>query len=299
MFKKKGIGWIGLGKMGNPMAKRLLGAGYFLTVYDVVREKVEEIKAIGAQVVDSPKGVTSNSDWIITMIPDDPVLESVTLARDGIFENGRKDSIFIDMSTVSPVVSGRVAKGAEEKSIRYLRAPVSGSTVLAAAGNLTIFVSGPKETYDECLNIFRTLGQKIFYVGTGEESRYMKLLLNMMVGISSAMMAEALTFGERGGIEWHQMIDIINSSVVASPLIGYKAQILRERNFAPAFTVDQMAKDFDIALDTGKALNLPMPATALARQFFSMMKATGKGNLDFFSLVLLMEELAGIKQHKE
>jgi 3-hydroxyisobutyrate dehydrogenase len=95
------------------------------------------------------------------------------------------------------------------------------------------------------------------------------------------------------------MIDIISNSVVASPLIGYKAQMLRERNFSPAFTMDQMAKDFDIALDTGKALNLPMPMTALARQFFGMMKATGRGNLDFFSLVLLMEELAGIKKHKE
>jgi 3-hydroxyisobutyrate dehydrogenase-like beta-hydroxyacid dehydrogenase len=285
--------------MGNPMAKRLLDAGYFITVYDVVREKVEEIKAIGVKVANSPKTVASSSRVTITMIPDDPVLESVTLAEDGVFEGAKKDSIFIDMSTVSPVASSHVAKGAEEKSIQYLRAPVSGSTALAAAGNLTIFISGPKKPYEECLNIFRTLSQKIFYVGTGDESRYLKLLLNMMVGISSAMTAEALTFGERGGIEWNQMIDIINSSVVASPLIGYKARMLKDRNFAPAFTIDQMTKDFDIALDTGKAMDLPMPVTALARQFFGMMKATGKGNLDFFSLILLMEELAGVQQHKE
>jgi 3-hydroxyisobutyrate dehydrogenase len=139
------------------------------------------------------------------------------------------------------------------------------------------------------------MGQKVFHVGNGDEARYLKLLLNMMVGITSAMAGEALIFGEKGGMDWSQMIDIIGASVVASPLIGYKAQMLKSRNFAPAFTIDQMAKDFDIALDTGKAANVPMPITAMARQFFGAMKAKGKGNLDFFGLVTLLEELAGIK----
>jgi len=297
--KKVKIGWVGLGKMGYPMAKRLLDAGYPLTVYDIIPEKAEEIKAHGAKTTDSPKAVSTNSDVVITMIPDDTVLESVTLAKRGVFEGTRRNSIFIDMSTVSPVASSRVAKGAENKGIKYLRAPVSGSTVLAESGSLTIFVSGQKDTYEKCLDIFRVLGQKTFYVGPEDESRYLKLLLNMMVGITSAMTAEALTFGERGGMDWNQMIDIISNSVVASPLIGYKAQMLKDRNFAPAFTIDQMAKDFDIALEMGKALNLPMPVTVLARQFFGMMKAKGKGNLDFFGLVLLMEELSGIKQRKK
>ena len=142
------------------------------------------------------------------------------------------------------------------------------------------------------------MGQKSFHVGTGEEARYLKLVLNMMVGLTSAMTAEALTFGERGGMDWNQMIDIINASVVGSPLVGYKAQMLKDRNFAPAFTAAQMAKDFDIALDTGKAINVPMPITSLVRQFLEAMKATGKGGLDYFGLVSLMEELAGIEPRR-
>ena len=295
MAEKQRIGWIGLGKMGVPMSSNLLKAGHPLTVYNRTRGKTKGIADEGAQVAESPKDLAADADVVISMISDDPVLEAVSMGPDGAFEKAKPGTIYIDMSTVSPVASGRVAEAAEKKGIKYLRAPVSGSTALAAAGTLTIFASGPKDAYDRCVDIFGTMGQKSFHVGKGEEARYLKLLLNMMVGITSAMTAEALTFGERGGMDWTQMIDIISNSVVASPLIGYKAQILKDRNFAPAFTAAQIAKDFDIALATGRGLNVPMPITSLARQFFGAMKARGTGDLDFFGLVTLMEDLAGIK----
>jgi 3-hydroxyisobutyrate dehydrogenase-like beta-hydroxyacid dehydrogenase len=295
MAKKQNIGWIGLGKMGIPMSKNLIKAGYALTVYNRTKEKTKELADQGAQVADSPRELAEGVDVVISMISDDPVLAVVSTGPDGAFEGARAGAIYVDMSTVSPGASGRVAEAAEKKRIKYLRAPVSGSTALASAGTLTIFASGPKDAYDTCVDIFGAMGQKSFHVGTGDEARYLKLLLNMMVGITSAMTAEALIFGERGGMDWTQMIDIISNSVVASPLIGYKAQILKDRNFTPAFTADQIAKDFDIALDTGRALTVPMPITSLARQFFGAMKARGKGELDFFGLVTLMEDLAGIK----
>jgi 3-hydroxyisobutyrate dehydrogenase-like beta-hydroxyacid dehydrogenase len=295
MSEKQRIGWIGLGKMGIPMSKNLVKKGYSVTVYNRTKEKTKELAAEGAKVADSPKALAGDSDVIISMISDDPVLEEVSIGKNGAFEGAKSGAIYIDMSTVSPVSSAKVAEVAAKKGIKYLRAPVSGSTVLATSGTLTIFASGPKDAYDQCTEIFGSMGQKVFHVGNGDEARYLKLLLNMMVGITSAMAGEALIFGEKGGMDWNQMIDIIGASVVASPLIGYKSQMLKSRNFAPAFTIDQIAKDFDIALDTGKAANVPMPITALARQFFGAMKAKGKGNLDFFGLVTLLEELAGIK----
>jgi 3-hydroxyisobutyrate dehydrogenase-like beta-hydroxyacid dehydrogenase len=295
MSEKKRIGWIGLGKMGIPMSKNLIKKGYPVTVYNRTKEKTKELASEGAKVADSPKALAAESDVIISMISDDPVLEEVSIGKNGAFEGAKSGTIYIDMSTVSPVSSTKVAEVATKKGIKYLRAPVSGSTVLATSGTLTIFASGPKDAYDKCTEIFGAMGQKVFHVGNGDEARYLKLLLNMMVGITSAMAGEALIFGEKGGMDWSQMIDIIGASVVASPLIGYKAQMLKSRNFAPAFTIDQIAKDFDIALETGRAANVPMPITALARQFFGAMKAKGKGNLDFFGLVTLLEELAGIK----
>ena len=117
-----------------------------------------------------------------------------------------------------------------------------------------------------------------------------------MVGLTAAMVGEALTFGEAGGMDWEQMIDIIGASVVASPLFGYKTQVLKDRNFAPAFTVSQIAKDFDLALSTGQANNVPMPITSIVRQFWGTMIAIGKGEMDFFGFVTLMEEMAGLKK---
>jgi len=294
MAEKQKIGWIGLGKMGIPMSQNLVKAGYPLTVYNRTKEKTKELSDQGAQVEDSPKALASQVDVIISMISDDPALEAVSFGADGAFEGAGSGSIYIDMSTTSPKASARVAEAANKKNIKYLRAPVSGSTALATAGTLTIFASGPKDAYDQCVDIFGSMGQKSLHVGTGEEARYLKLVLNMMVGLTSAMTAEALTFGEKGGMDWEQMIDIVNNSVVASPLVGYKAQMLKDRNYAPAFTIAQMAKDFDIALDTAKAIDVPMPITSLVRQFFGTMKAKGKGELDFFAYVTLLEELAGI-----
>jgi 3-hydroxyisobutyrate dehydrogenase-like beta-hydroxyacid dehydrogenase len=295
MTDKQKIGWIGLGKMGVPMSKNLVKAGYPLTVYNRTREKTKELADQGAQVADSPKELAAGVGVIISMISDDPALESVSVGPNGVFQGARAGAVYIDMSTVSPMASGRVAHVAEVKNIKYLRAPVSGSTAHATAGTLTILASGPRDAYDRCVDVFGTMGQKTFHVGTEDEARYLKLLINMMLGISAAMMAEALIFGERGGIDWAQMIDVINNTAVASPLIGYKAQMLKDRNFTPAFTADQIAKDFDLALDTGTALSVPIPITSLARQLFGAMKAKGKGNVDFFGLVTIMEDLAGIK----
>lgn len=294
MADKQKIGWIGLGKMGVPMSQNLLKAGYPVAVYNRTKSKTKALADQGASVADTLADLGAGSDVIISMISDDTVLEAVSCADGGCFAGVKQGSVYIDMSTVSPVASARVAAAAEAKGISYLRAPVSGSTVLAAAATLTIFASGPKAAYDQCEAIFGCMGQKTFHVGTDEEARYLKLVLNMMVGLTSAMVGEALTFGEKGGMDWEQMIDIVNASVVASPLVGYKAQTLKDRNYAPAFTASQMAKDFDIALDTAKVMNVPLPMTSTMRQFLGVMKAKGKAEQDFFAYVTLLEEMAGI-----
>ena len=296
MADKQKIGWIGLGKMGVPMSQNLIKKGYTLTVYNRTKDKTKALADAGAKVVDSPKAAASGADVIISMISDDPALEAISYGPNGAFEGAKSGAIFIDMSTVSPVASAKVADAAKAKGIKYLRAPVSGSTVLATAGTLTVFASGPKDAYDKCVDILSSMGGKVFHVGTGEEARFLKLVMNMMVGLTSAMAAEALTFGEAGGMNWEQMIDIVNASVAASPLFGYKAAMLKSRNFGPAFTVGQMAKDFDIMLDTGRSKNVPMPITSLVRQFWGAMIAKGSGGQDFFSLVTLLEDLAGMKK---
>ena len=295
MNTKPNLGWIGLGKMGNPMSAHLLKAGYKLTVYDVVPSAMSALTRQGAAAADSAADVAESADIVISMIPDDLALEAVAKGPRGILQSAKQGLIYVDMSTVSPAVSARVGKIAEEKGIRFLRATVSGSTESAISATLTILVSGPEDAYAQVRPIFEKLGRKVFHVGPDDQARYLKLLVNMMVGITSAMTAEALIFGKRGGLDWNQMIDILNNSVIASPLIGFKTPLLKKRDFPAAFTAAQMTKDFDLALDTGRKMDIPMPLTALVRQLYGAMKATGKAELDYFGLLTQMEEMAGIR----
>lgn len=289
------IGFIGLGRMGQPMASRLLETGFPLIVWNRTEEKTDGLTKKGAELAGSPKEVASESNVTITMISDGPALKAVALGENGVLAGARPGCILVDMSTVDPESSREVAEAADARGVKMLRAPVSGSTVLAAGGKLTIFASGDKGAYDKCQNIFGAMGQKVFHVGTGDEARYLKLLINMMVGTTGQMLAEALAFGEKAGLDWNQLLEIIGSSVVASPLIGYKIGPLAERIFTPAFTASMMAKDFDLALAVGRKLGAPMPIVALVRQFFGMLQATGRGELDFSALLLVMEELGGIE----
>jgi 3-hydroxyisobutyrate dehydrogenase-like beta-hydroxyacid dehydrogenase len=294
MTENPQIGWIGLGKMGMPMSQNLIKAGYRLVGYDLDRACGERITKLGAAFADSAKGVAEKCDVVFSMIPDDGALEEVFLGHKGVLKGARRGTVLVDMSTVSPAGSSRVGEQVDKAGLKYLRAPVSGSTDSATAASLTILVSGPKKTYERCRPMFERMGRNIFHVGEKEEARYLKLLINMMVGITSAMTAEALAFGKKGGLEWEQMIDMINGSVVASPLIGFKVQLLKERRYPPMFTVSQMTKDFDLALNAGRTMDVPMPLTALVRQLYGMMKAQGKGELDYFGLAALLEGMAGM-----
>ncbi len=290
------IGWIGLGNMGLPMSGRLLEAGYPLVVYNRTKEKTKELAEKGAKVAASPAEVASQAEITFTMVSDSKALEDVTLNRNGVFEGSKPGSVFIDMSTVSPESSAKVAEAARQKGIRCLRAPVSGSTPAATAGTLGIMVSGDEETYNESLELFKVIGQKVFYLGPAEEARYMKLAVNIMIGTTCQILSEALVFGKKAGLDWDKMLEVITNSAVAAPLISYKAKPILERNFSPMFTINLMAKDFDLALAVGKDLTMPMPVASLVKQCLASAQATGKGELDFASLVLLAEEHAGIKE---
>ncbi len=289
------IGFIGLGHMGALMAEAILKTGFPITIWNRTKSKTEELARKGAKVADSPKEVASQSDVVITMVSDGTALKAVCLGVNGALAGAKSGDVLIDMSTVDPESSSEVAQVAGGKGVRMLRAPVSGSTVLASQGKLTIFASGDKQAYERCQPIFSTMGQKIFYVGSADEARYIKLVLNTMVGITSQMLAEAITFGEKAGVDWNTMLEVIGNSVLASPLVAYKLPPLSKRDFKAVFTASMMAKDFDLALATGDKIGAPMPTVSLVRQFLGALKASNRGELDFSALLLVMEELSGIK----
>lgn len=290
------IGWIGLGNMGQPMSKRLVEAGYQVTVYNRTKEKAGGVLAAGAKFADTPEAAARGADFVFTMIADSTVLEEVSIGANGLVGGLSPGSVVIDMSTVAPEASLKVNEAVEAKGCKFLRAPVTGSTVLAAAGTIGILCSGDKASYDRVLDVFKVLGKNQFYLGPSEESRYMKLALNMMIGTSMQMLAESLVFGKRAGLDWAQMLEVIAGSAVASPLVQYKAKPVTERSFAPAFTIKLMEKDFDLALGIAKNMDVVLPVTAMTRQFLASARSNGKGGLDFSALVLVAEEISGIKE---
>lgn len=288
------IGFVGLGRMGQPMARNLLKAGFALQVFDPVPERVAALTALGAQAASSPAEAAAGADLTISMILDDAVLETVALAPDGVLAGARPDAIYADMSTVSAGISARVAAAA--RGVAFLRAKVSGSIKPAEDGTLTIFASGPAAAYEHCQAAFRALGQRQYYVGPGEEAIYLKLVHSLMVGLTAGLIGEALTFGERGGVDWTQMIEVLDHSALSSPFFSYKAPLLAARDYThPQSTVDVAAKDIDLALADAKRLHIPLPLTALARELFRSLQARGAGGRDLIGLVQVFEELAGIE----
>ncbi|MDC0196593.1 NAD(P)-dependent oxidoreductase [Gammaproteobacteria bacterium] len=292
----KNIGWIGLGKMGLPMALKLADQKYNLSVFNRTKSKTVDLVTAGAQAEDNVVNVTKSSDIIITMVSDDIALEKVALNSDGVIANAKPNSTYIDMSTVSPGLSAKISAAAVNKNINYLRAPVNGTVMQAETSTLVILVSGPEEEFEKQKDIFETMGNKIFYTGEEEQARYLKLSINMMVGVSSIMMAEALALGKAGGLDWDLMIDIIKNSAVGSPVVNYKEAMLKDRDFKPAFSAKQMAKDFDLILEAGRLGNVPLSIAAQTRQNWSSMIATGRGEKDFFGYIELLEELSGLKK---
>lgn len=288
------VGWIGLGRMGTPISRRIHAAGH--TVTALVRSDEARARAIasGYGAVSQIKDVATHADVIFSSVSDDAALLDIVTGPDGLAAHLNARQIFVETSTVSPDISARVALLLRDSNVAYLRAPVSGSVATADAGALAIMVSGPRNAYDQTEQLLASFTRKRFYLGAHEQARYMKLALNIMVGATSSLLAEAVTLGRKGGVDLATALDIFCQSAIASPLIEYKRAMIMEGIFDPAFSVSGMMKDFDIALSTGRSAHVPLPITAQVRQQYEEAFLRGNGERDFFVLVKEMTELVGL-----
>lgn len=283
----KQIGWIGAGKMGGPMAANLLAAGYSVAVSDPSAEIREALAGQGAQTAAGLE-IQAGADIVFTTLPNDAVLLRVVAGdegRAGLADLMPAGSILVEMSTVSPGCSANVAQILEKAGISYLRAPISGSTAMAKAASLTVLASGDKAAWPTVLPLLRLLSSKQFFLGEADEARYMKLVLNTLVGASSAILAEAVALGASGGLSRAAMMEVICESAVASPLLKYKTDLVVAADYAPAFTIDQMIKDFTLISDAGRANGIPLMTAGLILELYRAAANAGLQNEDFFALV--------------
>jgi 3-hydroxyisobutyrate dehydrogenase-like beta-hydroxyacid dehydrogenase len=290
------IGWIGLGNMGSPMSQNLLKAGHEVVVWNRTRGKADAVIAAGAKWVDSPKAAAEASEFVFTMVSDGPTLQAVTLGADGVVAGLSAGKIVIDMSTVSVEESAKVNAAIEAKGSKFLRAPVTGSTVLATSGKLGILTSGDKAAYDKTLPLFQVMGANQFYLGGGEEARVMKLALNLMIATTMQMEAEAVVLAEKAGLDVAQVCEIIAGSAVGSPLTGYKKTPISSGDYKAAFSVKLMLKDLGLAAAVGKQYGVKLESTALTQSRLELAASKGYGEMDFSVLTKLLEEESGYKR---
>ncbi len=288
------IGWVGTGNMGSPMSRCLIGEGAGVAVFDLVADNMSASVAAGARAGSSNHDVAADAEFVFSMISDDDVLRAVALGDGGVLSAMQAGTVYVDMSTVSPEVSGEVAVAANTAGIAFVRAPVSGSTILAEAGNLTIMASGPGSAYERCEPLFGAMAAIQFYVGEGEQARYMKLVLNLLAASTIAALAEALTFGRKGGLDWHVMLDVIGDSVVASPLIKYSLPPLKARDFSPAFSTDLMTKDMRLICEAAAGVGVPTEIADAVRQLYLATVAGGQGADNLTAAIRQIERQVGL-----
>ncbi len=291
--KTLNIGWIGAGKMGLPIAKRFKDAGHSLTVLARSEQAKAKIESLGLTAKPSIAAVCQDADLVFSSISDDAALIDIVCSKGGVAESLRKASVYVDISTVSPEASQNVAERLRLVGIAYLRSPVSGSTTMAEAGTLTAVVSGPVAQFEALQPVFAQFARKSFHVGEAEEARAMKLVLNSMVAATSALLAEALAFGAKGGLDLATMLNVVNQSVVASPLIAYKTDMIVKDDYKPAATLSMLQKDVNLFLATGSKAKLDMPLSTLVHRLYSDASERGLGERDFF--VLVQDALAHAK----
>jgi len=285
------LGWIGVGRMGTPLCRRLLEAGAEVVATDIDPTRLAALAGEGLRPAVTAAALAQEAEIVLSMVPNDAALLAATLGPGGVTEEIRPGQVFIDLSTVSPACSAQVAEAMAARGADYLRCPVSGSTSTAAAGTLTLFASGPEHALDRCAPLLGVLGKETLRCGAAEEARAVKLMVNLVVALTPAVIGEALAFGGRLGLDWEAMVEALSKSVVASPLLTYKAAMLKARDWTPAADLDLIAKDLDLALAVGQREGAPMPLSALARQFATAYQASGEGELDFFRLATWPERL--------
>ena len=279
------IGWIGAGKMGLPICLRFKAAGHAVQALARNEKASATLEQAGLVPTHRISELCANADIVFSSISDDTALNDIVAGAGAIAATLAAGKTYIDISTVSPAASRIAAVRLAEAGIAYLRSPVSGSTAMAGAGTLTAIVSGPQKTFEELQPVFAHFARTCFHVGDAEEARWMKLALNSMVAATSALLAEALSFGAKGGLDIATLLKVVNQSVVASPLIAYKTDMMVKGDYTPAATLAMLQKDIELFLSTGTAAHLDMQIGALVQRIYNDAAARGLGGQDFFVLV--------------
>jgi len=285
----KKIGFIGLGLMGKHMAMNLLKAGHSLTVWNRTPAKAQELVAAGAVLAKTPREVAEASEVLLTIVSDPPALESVLWGtagkEDGALGGLKAGSLYVDSSTVSPVLAKKVAAECQQRGVKFLDAPVTGGDWGAREGNLVFMIGGDAETLKEAEPILQVMGKKWFHLGPNSAGQTIKLAMNAILALEVAGVAEAIGLVTKAGLKGEQLAEVLQSSMGRSGLLDLKTPLMLKGDFKPSFPLRLMHKDLGLALELANQLGVALPTTAAAREVYNYVKGEAKEDLDYSAVM--------------
>jgi 2-hydroxy-3-oxopropionate reductase len=295
MTASRRIAFIGLGIMGSPMAANLVRAGHTVTGCNLTQEPIDKLVADGGRAAGSIAEAVADAEVVITMVPADPQVEEAVLGEDGVLAHAAPGTLLIDMSSITPQTSIRVAAAARAKGIRALDAPVSGGEAGAIEAVLSIMVGGEAEDFAEAEPLFDALGTTVIHVGPAGAGQTVKAANQLIVAVNIQVVAEAVVFLENAGVDLPAALDVLAGGLAGSTVLNRKKANMVNREFAPGFRIDLHHKDMGIVTAAARAVEAPLPVGSLVAQLVASARANGDGSLDHSALLRGVERLAGRK----
>ena len=288
------LGFVGLGVMGSEMVSRLLSKGHIVTGYNRTRTKAQRLIDRGMKWCESPRAVCAAADVTFSMVSNEKALAAIMEGPDGILSAVAPGTFLVDMSTVSPHYSRSVAVQVREKGGDMIDAPVSGSVITLQEGKLSVMVGGRRETFERLKPILDDIGPKVTYVGDNGLALAMKIATNLSLAVQMMAFCEGVLLAEKSGIAREVAVDVLTHSAVASPMIKYRGPFVLSMPAEAWFDVNMMQKDMMLALDMGRALDVPLPTTAVSNEFLTAARGMGFAKQDFAVVFEVLARMSGV-----
>jgi 3-hydroxyisobutyrate dehydrogenase-like beta-hydroxyacid dehydrogenase len=289
--EKSRLGFVGIGYMGRPIARRLLESGFKLTAYDRDHDKAEGLMRYGGIAAQNIAELSGSCNVVLSCLPSDEAVLDIYRGPDGVFANAVNGSLVIDMSTVYPETSQELSRLGTERGVEVLDVTISGSTPAAENGLLTLFGGGDKACFDAAESIFRVISKKYFYLGRSGSGATMKLVVNTLLGIGMQAIAEAVALGEKAGLDRIRLLSVLSQTAVVAPAHVGKLEKAMKSDYSPQFPIRLMNKDFGLILNLAAAVGARMPAAGAAFEINARQADEG-AEQDFSAVILQMEKYA-------
>jgi len=294
----KRIGIIGVGLLGGAVASRLLKRKFAVKGYDTRPKQVKALQPQGLNMARSIAEAAAEADAVFTILPSLESVETTILGAGGLIETAPPRAILIQMSTISPELARRLAKAVTAKRLGFLDAPMSGTSAMVKRGDCAIFVAGDRKHAAACQPVFDAIAKKTFYVGDAGMASLAKLATNLLVGLNTAALAEALVLGAKGGLAPAVLVQILKESAGASKMVEVRGPLMASHRFDAQMKVDLFLKDFKLMLEEGRRLEVPLPLTSVTQQLATATAVAGRGEEDLAAIVTTFELLAGLEMDR-